>query len=89
MDLLRALWSAAVWWPAWLALSFAAFTLREAWALASGRSADTLSAWVWTRLHVVRGETVAQWGAADFLTFGCYAVLVTWLAMHFWLHRFT
>lgn len=85
----RALWSAAVWWPVWLGLSVGAFALREAWALASGRSQDTLSYWVWQRLHVARGETLAQWSATDFLTFGCYVVLVSWLAMHFWLHRFT
>lgn len=86
---LRSLWSAAVWWPAWLAAGTALFLVREIWALASGRPRDTLSDWIWHVLRIVRNEQVSQWTAADFLTFGCYVVLVTWLAMHFWLRRFT
>jgi hypothetical protein len=86
---MRTLWSAAVYWPAWLAASVAAFLLREVWALTSGRPGDTLSAWVWRLLKITSREPVGNWSAADFLVFGVWMVLVTWLTLHFFMRRFT
>ena len=85
---MRALWSAAVWWPAWLAVSVAAFLLREVWALASGHYQDTLSEWTWRLLKIAKNEPFTSWNAADYLTFGCWLVLVTWLTWHLWFRRF-
>lgn len=86
---LRTLWSAAVWWPTWLAVSVSAFLLREVWALASGHYRDTLSEWVWRILKITSREPVGNWSATDFLVFGVWVVLVTWLTFHFFMRRFT
>ena len=84
----KTLWSAAVWWPVWLAAGAATFLLREVWALASGRPQDTLSDWTWHILKIAKNEPMSAWSAADFLTFGCWLVLVTWLTWHLWFRRF-
>lgn len=86
---MRTLWSAAVYWPAWLGVSVAAFLVREIWALASGDYRSTLSQWVWRVLKITTRESPANWNAADFLVFGVWIVLVTWLTAHFFLRRFT
>lgn len=87
--MLRAAWSAAVYWPAWLAVVLVSFLLREVWALASGRPQDTLSDWVWRQLHIVSHQTIGQWSAADLLLFCAYvSVFVVWLPAHFFLRRF-
>ena len=83
MDLLRTMWSAAVFWPAWLCAGTVAFLLREIWALASGRPGDTLSWWVWRNLGIVVGQRPQDWTAGAFLVFGVWAVLVIWLTGHF------
>jgi len=87
-DFFKWLWSAPVYWSLWLGTLAGGLLLREVWALASGRSKDTLSYGVWFNLHITSHERVSQWTAADFLTFGVWIVLVSWLTFHFWLHRF-
>jgi len=89
MHVLSVLWRAAVYWPIFLLVLLAAFLLREVWALASGRSQDTLSYWVWDHLQITKGQLITHWSAADFLVFGLWIVLVTWLTFHFFLHDFT
>lgn len=85
----KTLWSPAVYWPVWLACGIGAFLLREIWALASGRSQDTLSDWVWLHLHIVRNETIGAWSATDLLLFCVYmSVFVLWLPWHFFLRKF-
>ena len=84
----RWLWSAAVYWPLWLGMLAGTLLLREVWALARGRSRDTLSYWIWAHLRITDSERISQWTAADFLTFGVWIVLVLWLTFHFWLHKF-
>lgn len=78
----------AWYWPVWLCVLLAGFLPAEIYGLCTG-SANTLSAWVWRALHIVRDESWAQWSAADYLTFGCWLVLVTWLTGHFFFGRFT
>lgn len=85
----RWIWSSVVYWPIWLAVLTSSFLIREIWALASGRSHDTLSYWVWFHLKIAAHERVSEWSAADFLTFGIWIVLVIWLTFHFFLHEFT
>lgn len=90
MSVLRAAWSAAVWWPVWLGAGVGLFVLRECWALASRRPQDTLSDWTWRQLHIVARESITQWSAADLLTFAVYiTVFVVWLPWHFWFRKFT
>jgi hypothetical protein len=89
VTLLRTAWSGAVWWPVWLGVAVGVFLLREVWALASGRSQDTLSYWVWTALKVTRNESPSVWSATDFLVFGAWMTLILWLTFHFFLRRFT
>jgi hypothetical protein len=86
---MKALWSPAVWWPAWLALFTGLFLLREIWALAAGDTAGTLSDWVWRQLAIIKGETPAQWSAVDYLVFGAWVVLVSWLTFHFFFRKFS
>lgn len=89
MTAARAIWSAAVWWPAWLGIGIALFLLREVWALSSGRPQDTLSDWVWRVLKVAVNRPIGQWDAAHFLVFGVWLVLFGWLTFHFFFRRFT
>jgi hypothetical protein len=90
MSALRTLWAPAAWWPVWLGITVGTFLFRELWALVSGRPQDTLSQWIWNHLHIVAGETIGQWTAADFLLFCVYVtVFVLWLPWHFFFHRFT
>lgn len=86
---MKALWGAAVWWPVWLGLFAGSFLFREVWALASGRPGDTLSWWVWRALKITQNEPITDWTAADYLVFGVWLVLVTWLTWHFFFRRFT
>jgi hypothetical protein len=88
-DFFKWAWSSATYWPLWLGVLATSFMIREIWALASGRSSDTLSYWVWIHLKITVHERIWQWSAADFLTFGIWIVLVTWLTFHFFLHEFT
>lgn len=76
------------YWPAWLLIVLAAFLGPEIYALVSGNAANTLSAWVWRTLKITAGESVSQWSALDFLTFGVWLVLIVWLSFHFWTGHF-
>lgn len=89
MSALRWLWSPAAYWPIWFGgLVLGLFGLREFWALGTGRPQDTFSYWVWRNLKITAGETVSQWTALDFLTFGVYVTVFVWLAFHFFLRKF-
>jgi hypothetical protein len=85
----KTLWSAAVYWPLWLGLFAGTFLLREIWALTSGHYQDTLSDWTWGILKIAKNEPISAWNGTDYLTFGCWLVLVTWLTWHLWFRRFT
>jgi hypothetical protein len=50
---------------------------------------NTLSSWVWTALKVQRDASPLDWSATQFLIFGLWIVLVSWLTFHFFFHRFT
>lgn len=89
MTVLRWAWSAGHWWPAWLGLFTGLFLLRETWALASGRPADTLSDWIWRALRVYSHQPVSEWGAGHLLVFGSWLVLVGWLTFHLFLRWWT
>jgi len=83
------LWSAGVYWPVWLGLFVGTFLLREIAALATGHPEATLSDWVWKVLRITQNETPAAWSATDYLIFGVWVVLFTWLTWHFFFRRFT
>jgi len=88
LDGTGATWGNTVW-PVWLGgLVIGIFLVFEIYALKTN-SANTLSAWVWRTLQISRNETPAEWGASDYLTFGAWVVLVTWLTFHFFFGRFT
>lgn len=88
MNALRWLWSPEHYWSVWLfGLVLGVFGLREFWALGTGRPEDTFSVWVWRHLRIHAGERLGQWTAPDFLWFGVYVVLFTWLAGHFFWHK--
>lgn len=50
---------------------------------------NTLSSWVWSALKVQRDVNPWDWSATQFLVFGLWMVLVTWLTIHFFFHRLT
>lgn len=84
------LWDPNHYWPIWFfSLVLGVFGLREFWALGTGRPQDTFSYWVWRALKIHSGETMGQWTAADFLTFGAYCTVFIWLAYHFFWRKFT
>jgi hypothetical protein len=83
------LWAPAHYWPIWLfGLVLGVFGVREFTALATARSQDTFSCWVWHALKVHKNESIGQWDALDFLMFGLYCTVFIWLAFHFFWHRF-
>lgn len=84
---MKQLWGNAVW-PLWLAAAVTTFLIMEVYALCTDPQ-NTLSWWVWRTLRITARTSPANWSAADFLTFGCWMVLVTWLTFHFFFRRFT
>lgn len=84
--------SAPTWggwyWSVWLSAVLVTFLAPEVYALTTN-SGNTLSAWVWRALHIMRDESALSWSALDFLVFGCWLVLVAWLTGHFFFGRFT
>ena len=87
--MLKHAWSAATYWPVWLVLFLGTFGVREGLALASGRPGDTLSDWVWRVLRITSNETPSHWSAVDYLVFGAWVTVFTWLTWHFFFRRFT
>lgn len=86
LDGTGATWGNIVW-PWFLGVMVSVFLLFEIYGLCTN-SANTLSAWVWRALKISSNESVSQWSAGDFLTFGLWVVLITWLSFHFWFGRF-
>jgi hypothetical protein len=84
---LRWLWSPSHYWVGWFYGLLVVFAVREFWALGTGRPQDTFSVWVWDHLKISSGEGIGQWTWADFLVFGVYLVIFTWLAGHFFWHK--
>lgn len=90
MTILKWLWNPAHYWPIWFGgLVLLVFGFREFWALGTGRPQDTFSYWVWNALKITPGESISQWTALDYLTFGLYVVVFSWLAFHFFGRKFT
>jgi hypothetical protein len=87
LDGTGATWGNTVW-PIWLGVAVTVFLGFEIWALKTN-AANTLSAWVWRSLQISRNQSPLQWGASDYLTFGVWLVLFTWLTFHFFFGRFT
>lgn len=81
------LWG-AIYWPVWLITAVVTFLVPEIYALVSGHPANTLSDWVWRTLKIAKNQHIGAWTAADFLVFGCWLTLVTWLTFHFFFRRF-
>jgi len=79
-----------IYWPVWMGAVLATFLLGEITALVQGGTPDaTLSSWVWNALKIARNQGMSNWSAADFLIFGGWVVMVTWLTAHFFFRRFT
>jgi hypothetical protein len=76
------------YWPGWLIALVLIFLPAEIYGLATGGQ-NTLSNWVWQHLKIATNERVINWSAADFLIFGCWLVLITWLTAHFFFRKFT
>jgi hypothetical protein len=85
----KTLWQPGTYWVVWLSVFAGTFLLREVWALASGRSQDTLSDWVWNLLRITSNEPVSGWNSTDFLVFGAWLTVVIWLTYHFFFRVFT
>lgn len=77
----------AWYWTTVLAAGLAAVLPAEFIALFTN-SANTLSAWVWRILHVVPNQDWLKWSAEDYLVFGCWCIMVSWLTAHFFFGRF-
>lgn len=77
------------YWAAWLIIVLVTFLAPEITALITGHPENTLSNYVWVKLHIVRGEKVRQWTAGDFLTFCAWMSMWAWLTWHFFFGLFT
>lgn len=86
LDAAGATWGNTVW-PIWLGIAVSVFLGFEIYALRTN-SANTLSAWVWRGLKISSNESPFQWNATDYLVFGVWVVLFTWLTFHFFFGRF-
>jgi hypothetical protein len=75
-------------WPTWLGIAVGIFLVFEIIGLLTN-SGNTLSAWVWRSLQITRNEPMSAWSATDYLVFGCWVTLVSWLTGHFFFGRFT
>lgn len=84
---MKATWG-NVYWPVFLLVALAAFLGPEIYALATGGK-NSLSDWVWRVLVITEREPVLEWSSTDYLVFGCWMVLVSWVTMHFFFRRFT
>jgi hypothetical protein len=78
----------AYYWPGFLIAQFVLLFAPEGYALATNWR-NTLSNWVWDHLNITKNESISQWSATDFLLFGAWMVVVTWLTFHFFLRKFT
>lgn len=76
------------YWPGFLVAQAMLFLGPEIYALVDNWR-NTLSNWVWTQLNITKNESMSQWSATDFLLFGVWIVVVTWLTFHFFLRKFT
>lgn len=59
----------------------------EVVSLVRGRVQDTLSAWTWRVLDVVRSQPVSQWNAQHFLALGGYLALAARVLAYLWGHN--
>lgn len=80
------LWGNA-FWPVWLGVSVGLFLAMEILALVTNAQ-NTLSDWVWRALRITERENIMQWSATDYLIFGVWVVLFTWLTFHFFFRKF-
>lgn len=78
-----------IYWPIFLVTMLVAFLVAEIYALVTGGAANTLSNWVWVKLNVTSHEKISQWSALDYLMFGEWLTLVSWLTWHFFFRDFT
>jgi hypothetical protein len=85
---MKGLWQPAVYWPVWLSLFAGTFLLREIWALVTRRTQDTLSDWVWDILRISSNEPLTSWNGTDYLVFGAWLTLFSWLTWHFFFRVF-
>ncbi len=82
----RITWGNA-YWPVWLGVLLAAFLPGEILGLVQGGQ-NTLSNFVWQYLKLAKNEAIWQWSALDFLIFGAWLTVVTWLTFHFFFRTF-
>lgn len=75
------------YWPTLLIGWLVVFLPAELFALFTNAH-NTLSAWVWRVLRVVPNQDWLKWNAEDYLIFGCWLVMLTWLTAHFFFGRF-
>lgn len=73
----------AHYWFGLLATGFLLFAVPEGIMLATGRSEDTLSGFVWRTFGVIRHQPIQDWSATHFLFAGILITFGIWLLLHF------
>lgn len=76
-----------IYWPVFLIVTLAAFLSAEIYALVTGGK-NSLSDWVWRALVITEKEPITAWSSTDYLVFGSWLVLVSWLTWHFFFRMF-
>ena len=70
------------YWQLWVAATFTTFIIPEAWALARGRSQDTLSETTWRWEKLIIHQPIGEWSATHILFAGVLTVTAIWLVAH-------
>lgn len=74
---------AIVYWSILLTVFFGGFFAYEITSIATGHPENTLSAYIWNWLGVMRGQPITQWSFAHFAFLGIFTLTAGWLIGHF------
>jgi hypothetical protein len=74
---------AVVYWSTLLTVFFGGFFAYEITSIATGHPENTLSAYIWNWLGVMRGQPITQWSFAHFAFLGIFTLTAGWLIGHF------
>jgi hypothetical protein len=74
---------AIVYWSVLLTVFFGGFFAYEITSIATGHPENTLSAYIWNWLGVMRGQPITQWSFTHFAFLGIFTLTAGWLIGHF------
>ena len=79
----------AHYWFWLLTAGFMLFAVPEGVMLATGRSEDTLSGYIWRTFGVIRHQPISDWSFQHFAFVGMFSLTAVWLIGHFGFRMWT